>query len=146
MFQFPEFPSTAYVFSWRYRWFAPMGFPIRKSPVITLIDSLPRLIAAYHVLHRHLTPRHPPCALSNFIHMWCGEIEVFTSKRLLSSYKKPYWFLDKHRKRTKSFYVFDKVSHSLQNVMLYFFVQCVANLQQHTFGMLFLYSIGNVHR
>ena len=25
-----------------------------------------RLIAAYHVLHRLLLPRHPPCALINF--------------------------------------------------------------------------------
>ena len=26
----------------------------------------PKLIAAYHVLHRLSNPRHPPCALSNF--------------------------------------------------------------------------------
>jgi hypothetical protein len=26
----------------------------------------PRLIAAYHVLHRFLVPRHPPQALSSF--------------------------------------------------------------------------------
>ena len=31
------------------------------------ICSLPRLIAAYHVLHRLCEPRHPPCALTYFI-------------------------------------------------------------------------------
>ena len=29
-----------------------------------LICSSPQLIAAYHVFHRLLVPRHPPCALS----------------------------------------------------------------------------------
>src|SRR5690606_34275804 len=31
----------------------------------TLACSSPRLIAAYHVLHRLLMPRHPPYAISN---------------------------------------------------------------------------------
>jgi hypothetical protein len=30
------------------------------------VCSSPRLIAAYHVLHRLSDPRHPPCALSCF--------------------------------------------------------------------------------
>src|SRR6185312_16577545 len=29
------------------------------------VDSSPRTIAASHVLHRLLMPRHPPCALNN---------------------------------------------------------------------------------
>ena len=33
------------------------------------IDNSPKLIAAYHVLHRLLTPRHPPNALSLFLHI-----------------------------------------------------------------------------
>lgn len=43
-----------------------MGFPIRKSLVITLLDSLPELIAAMRVLHRLLVPRYPPYALVYF--------------------------------------------------------------------------------
>ena len=39
------------------------GFPIRKSADIMLICSSPQLIAACHVLHRLLMPRHSPCAL-----------------------------------------------------------------------------------
>ena len=41
------------------------GCPIRKSPDQRLLDSSPRPIAASHVLHRLLAPRHPPCALSS---------------------------------------------------------------------------------
>jgi hypothetical protein len=40
-----------------------VGFPIRKSPDHRMVSSSPRLIAAAHVLHRLLAPRHPPCAL-----------------------------------------------------------------------------------
>src|SRR5262249_49979086 len=40
-----------------------VGFPIRKSPDRRSFSSSPRLIAAIHVLHRLLVPRHPPCAL-----------------------------------------------------------------------------------
>src|SRR5690242_21185181 len=45
------------------RAFPRVGFPIRKSPDQRLFSSSPRLIAAVHVLHRLLVPRHPPCAL-----------------------------------------------------------------------------------
>jgi hypothetical protein len=39
------------------------GFPIRTSAVLALAHSSPQLFAVYHVLLRHLTPRHPPYAL-----------------------------------------------------------------------------------
>ena len=39
------------------------GFPIRTSRDQSLFDGSPGLIAAYHVLHRLITPRHPPCTL-----------------------------------------------------------------------------------
>ncbi len=41
-----------------------LGFPIRKSADHRLFSASPRLIAAVHVLHRLLVPRHPPCALN----------------------------------------------------------------------------------
>ena len=31
----------------------------------------PKLFAAYHVLHRLLVPRHPPCALCSFVFFHC---------------------------------------------------------------------------
>ena len=43
------------------------GFPIRKSPDQSLLSSSPKHIAACHVLHRLLVPRHPPNALSSLL-------------------------------------------------------------------------------
>jgi hypothetical protein len=63
MFQFPSLASITYVFSYGYCGFAAVGFPIRKSPGQSLLGGSPELIAACHVLHRLLTPGHPPCAL-----------------------------------------------------------------------------------
>ena len=45
--------------------FKRYGFPIRKSPDQSLLGGSPKLIAACHVLHRHLLPRHPSYALSS---------------------------------------------------------------------------------
>ena len=42
-----------------------VGFPIQTSPDQSLFSSSPKLIAAYHVFHRLLTPRHPPFALNS---------------------------------------------------------------------------------
>ena len=43
----------------------PIGFPHSDIPGSKSVCDSPRLIAAYHVLHRLLVPRHPPCALSS---------------------------------------------------------------------------------
>src|SRR5438477_9504330 len=40
-----------------------VGFPIRKSRDQRLVSTSSGLIAAAHVLHRLLAPRHPPRAL-----------------------------------------------------------------------------------
>ena len=42
-----------------------LGFPIRTPSDHSSADNSPRTIAASHVLHRLLVPRHPPCALHN---------------------------------------------------------------------------------
>jgi hypothetical protein len=44
---------------------AKMGFPIRIPPDHSLIDSSPKRLAAFRLLHRLLMPRHPPKALFN---------------------------------------------------------------------------------
>jgi hypothetical protein len=64
MFQFARCTSTAPMDSVQGTRALPrVGFPIRKSPDQRSFSSSPRLIAAVHVLHRLLVPRHPPCAL-----------------------------------------------------------------------------------
>ena len=62
MFQFRRFPSHTYLFQYG----IPCGgFPHSEISGSQLICSSPKLIAAYHVLHRLLMPRHSPCALSS---------------------------------------------------------------------------------
>ena len=69
MFQFPRFASATYVFSCRCLDMTPGGFPHSEIPGSKLVCSSPRLIAAYHVLHRLPMPRHPPSALSSLTKM-----------------------------------------------------------------------------
>ena len=67
MFQFRRFPSDTYtcVFSIRYMEMNPCGFPHSEICGSKCICHSPQLIAACHVLHRLLVPRHSPCALSS---------------------------------------------------------------------------------
>ena len=86
MFQFPSFASAAYVFSGGSRGLTAGGFPIRKSPGQSLLGGSPELIAACHVLHRLLTPGHPPCALIRLTTTQCMK-EFRTPSR--SVFKEP---------------------------------------------------------
>ena len=65
MVHFPGFAPPAYVFGRRRREFTPARFPHSDIPGSTLAYSSPRLFAVGHVLHRLLSPRHPPYALSS---------------------------------------------------------------------------------
>ena len=49
--------------------FGPCGFPHSEICGSRDICSSPQLIAACHVLHRRLVPRHSPCALSNLTYL-----------------------------------------------------------------------------
>ena len=60
MFQFPSLASLS-----GYRCVTTGGFPHSEIPGSKSVNDSPRLIAAVHVLHRLLTPRHPPCALGS---------------------------------------------------------------------------------
>src|SRR5215203_5915868 len=78
MFQFPGFALNPYGFRVQYphgprsakpdnrltsRYGVEGGFPHSEILGSKLVRSSPRLIAAYHVLHRLSAPRHPPNAL-----------------------------------------------------------------------------------
>ncbi len=65
MVHFPPLPSPAYVFSGRYSGISQSGFPHSEIPGSKPACGSPRLIAACHVLHRLLAPRHSPYALSS---------------------------------------------------------------------------------
>ena len=48
------------------------GFPHSEIAGSMDICSSPALIAAYHVFHRLLVPRHPPCALISLTILFCS--------------------------------------------------------------------------
>ncbi len=63
-----HFPGFARARLWIHRAvhrFCLCGFPHSEIPGSMPACGSPRLIAACHVLHRLLLPRHPPCALSS---------------------------------------------------------------------------------
>ena len=65
MFQFPRFASVKKIRIITLQVIGLSHSEIRGSKVIC---TYPRLIAAYHVLHRLREPRHPPDALTFFRH------------------------------------------------------------------------------
>ena len=65
MFQFRRFPTCTYLIQCRLTGSSPAGLPHSEISGSKLICSSPKLIAAYHVFHRLLMPRHSPCALNS---------------------------------------------------------------------------------
>src|SRR6201987_2366789 len=65
MVHFPGFARTLLYIQRAVTWFYQIGFPHSEIPGSKLACSSPGLIAACHVLHRLLAPRHPPYALSS---------------------------------------------------------------------------------
>src|SRR4029450_9229980 len=55
------------------------GYPIRTPWDHSSVDSSPRPIAASHVLHRLLVPRHPPFALDNLTTKMLASTMQFTT-------------------------------------------------------------------
>ena len=65
MVHFPGLTRTDLCIQSAVTWFYQDGFPHSEIPGSKPACGSPRLIAACHVLHRLLLPRHPPCALSS---------------------------------------------------------------------------------
>ena len=65
MVHFPGFARARLWIHRAVRRFYQRGFPHSEIPGSKPACGSPRLIAACHVLRRHLPPRHPPCALSS---------------------------------------------------------------------------------
>ena len=63
MFQFRRFPTYTYLIQCTLTEYCSAGFPHSEISGSTVICTSPKLIAACHVLHRLLMPRHSPCAL-----------------------------------------------------------------------------------
>ena len=74
MFQFRRFPAYAYLIQRMLSRYCRDGFPHSEIHGSKLMCSSPWLIAACHVLHRLLMPRHSPCALYSLIYYSCSRI------------------------------------------------------------------------
>src|SRR5689334_11785815 len=78
-----HFPGFARARLWIHRAvhrFYQDGFPHSEIPGSKPACGYPRLIAACHVLHRLLLPRHPPCALSNLTIKLTREHSAFSTQ------------------------------------------------------------------
>ena len=73
MFQFRRFPTYAYLIQRRLTEYCSAGFPHSEICGSMLMCSSPQLIAACHVLHRLLMPRHSPCALLRLTLLSCEQ-------------------------------------------------------------------------
>ena len=72
MFQFRAFPSYDYFIHRTIPEYCSGVFPHSDISGSLLICSSPKLIAAYHVLHRLLMPRRSPCALISLTFVGIG--------------------------------------------------------------------------
>ena len=61
------------------------GFPHSDISGSMDICSSPKLFAAYHVFHRLLVPRHPPCALSSLTRCLPPRERLLTKKHSVAS-------------------------------------------------------------
>ena len=64
-FSSPGSPRLGYGFTQRWSDMTRTGFPHSGILGLASVCDYPRLIAAYHALHRLLMPRHPPYTLSS---------------------------------------------------------------------------------
>ena len=113
MFQFRRFPAYAYLIQRTLTEYCSAGFPHSEISGSTAICASPKLIAACHVLHRLLMPRHSPCALisltyflvnkkvgkENFIRLPMPGLRIpFTLRSVCSQeLEKLFWFSSSNR-------------------------------------------------
>ena len=92
-------------------WYCHTGFPHSEICGSKLICSSPQLIAACHVLHRLLLPRHSPCALFRLTFVAPAVTTLRSRLRrklrcvatsLLSSLKQPNGLVSRREKRKSS--------------------------------------------
>src|SRR5215212_11876685 len=121
MFQFPGFALNPYGFRVQYphgprsakpdkrltsRYGVEGGFPHSEILGSKLVRSSPRLIAAYHVLHRLSAPRHPPDALTtlDYSHDQCPlgyKPDTTKKERPAFGFLQRHVLLAKHIRRTR---------------------------------------------
>ena len=82
LFSFPagtkmfQFPALASKLSWIIS-LQDIGLSHSEISGSKVICTSPKLIAAYHVLHRLREPRHPPCALTYFLSYRSRMVDIY---------------------------------------------------------------------
>ena len=71
------------------------GLPHSGIPGSTPADGSPRLFAAFHALHRLMTPRHPPCAFPS-----SAPALTHDAKPTGSTHSSPLFYLSRYRPST----------------------------------------------
>ena len=84
MVHFPGFARTQLWIHWGVLGFYPSGFPHSEISGSMPACGSPKLIAACHVFHRLLLPRHPPCALSSLTTKFTQHTQAAPSDQLLA--------------------------------------------------------------
>ena len=82
MVHFPGLARTRLCIQRAVIWFYQKGFPHSDIPGSRPVCGFPELIAAYHVLHRLLAPRHPPYALSSLTIKLTQHVSTLTDAKL----------------------------------------------------------------
>ena len=83
MVHFPGFARARLWIHRAVREVCPRGFPHSEISGSMPACGSPKLIAACHVLHRLLLPRHPPCALSSLTTKFTRHTEACFGPRTL---------------------------------------------------------------
>ena len=81
MFQFRRFPAYAYLIQRRLTEYCSAGFPHSEISGSKAVCASPKLIAACHVLHRLLMPRHSPCALISLTFVGTSFVSLASTSR-----------------------------------------------------------------
>ena len=114
------------------------GFPHSEISGSKDICSSPKLIAAYHVFHRLLVPRHPPCALYSLTIIEMKAVSGFLRRPLKARFHKDslknYWTFAKQMAWVKQGFTNDRcllvrvlpisAIHSVVSMVLGLFVAC----------------------
>ena len=93
MFQFPRCPPRSLCIQLRVIRVHLIGFPHSEISGSTFATNYPELFAGDRVLHRHLAPRHPPCALCSLTYKYSsiqpghrpGDADIAIGDRYVSS-------------------------------------------------------------
>ena len=135
MFQFPEFPSIGYVFTYGYLDITPSEFPHSEISGSKCMCHSPKLIAAYHVFHRLLVPRHPPYTLNNLTFKLLIEIFLLS----ISSLLKTNWlffnefslisFISVRILNRCHCIIITSIQFSKYNLFWYFWIPCIGSIK-----------------